>query len=232
MNQFMIDQFFTLFGTPRTINSEQILFAMLLSFALSFIFATIYRWTFQGFSYSRSFIHTMILGSMVVCMIIMAIGNNMARGIGIMGTLAIIRFRTQIRDSRDMIFLFSCLGVGISAGSMAYNVAVLGTLLIGGAALIMHWSPFASRRKYEGLLRFTLPARSTQEPAVDDVLKQCCGAFHLIAMREAAQGDAIEYSYHVRLLDPSYRNELVQRLNNISEVSGANLLLHRTTVDL
>jgi hypothetical protein len=51
-------------------------------------------------------------------------------------------------------------------------------------------------------------------------------------MREAAQGDSIEYSYHVRLLDPSYRNELVQRLNNISEVSGANLLLHRTTVEL
>ena len=61
---------------------------------LCFVFATVYRWTFQGFSYSRSFVHTMILGGMIVTMLIMAIGNNLARGLGILGTLAIIRFRT------------------------------------------------------------------------------------------------------------------------------------------
>ena len=60
-----------------------------------------------------AFVHTMILGSMIVSMLIMAIGNNLARGLGILGTLAVIRFRTPIRDPRDMMFLFACLGIGI-----------------------------------------------------------------------------------------------------------------------
>ena len=47
--------------------------AMLLAFVLSSALATIYRWTFQGLSYSRSFVHTMVLGSMIVSMLIMAI---------------------------------------------------------------------------------------------------------------------------------------------------------------
>lgn len=227
-----MDQLQTVFGQARILGAEQIVFALLLAFVLCFVFATIYRWTFQGFSYSRAFVHTMILGGMIVTMLIMAIGNNLARGLGIMGTLAIIRFRTQVRDTRDMIFLFACFGIGIACGAGTYAVAIVGTIVIGAAALFLHWSPFASRREYEGLLRFMLPAEATCEDDVKEVLRRCCSAFHLIAMREGAQGDLIEYSYQVRLQDPSYQAELVERLHGIEEVTEPNLLMHRTTVEL
>jgi uncharacterized membrane protein YhiD involved in acid resistance len=227
-----MEQFSSVFGSARILGTEQIVFALLLTFALAFVFATIYRWTFTGFSYSRAFVHTMVLGAMVVCMIIMAIGNNLARGLGILGTLAIIRFRTPIRDPRDMIFLFACFGVGIACGAATYNVAVVGTITLSAAALVLHWSPFASRREYEGLLRFMLPPEPTTEEEVKSVLRQYCSAFHLIAMREAAQGDVIEYSYQVRLIDPSYQAELIDKLRGIDEVTEPSLLMHRTTVEL
>ena len=150
-----MDQLSSVFGSARMLGTEQIVFALLLTFALTFVIATIYRWTFIGFSYSRSVVHTMVLGAMVVCLVIMAIGNNLARGLGILGTLAIIRFRTPIRDPRDMVFLFACFGMGIACGAAAYNVAIVGTITLSAAALLLHWSPFASRREYEGMLRFT-----------------------------------------------------------------------------
>ena len=227
-----MDQLSSVFGSARMLGTEQIVFALLLTFALAFVFATIYRWTFVGFSYSRAFVHTMVLGAMVVCMVIMAIGNNLARGLGILGTLAIIRFRTPVRDPRDMIFLFACFGVGISCGAAAYNVAIVGTITLSAAALVLHWSPFASRREYEGLLRFMLPAQPTAEEEVKAALRQYCSAFHLIAVREAAQGDLIEYSYQIRLIDPSYHAELVDKMRTIPEVSEPSLLMHRTTVEL
>ena len=174
----------------------------------------------------------MVLGSMIVCMMIMAIGNNLARGLGILGTLAIIRFRTPIRDPRDMVFLFASLGVGIACGSATYGVAIVGTLTINLAALMLHWSPFASRRAYEGLLRFMLPTEPGHEDRVRTVLHDCCSAFYLIAVREAAQGDLTEYSYQVRLIDPSYQSELVDKLHEIEEVTNANLIMQRTTVEL
>ena len=112
------------------------------------------------------------------------------------------------------------------------SMTTLGIGPIVVAAIILHWSPFASRRQYEGLLRFSLPASPTMEDQVRHVLHQCCSAFYLIALREAVQGDVIEYSYQVKLLDPSYQADLVDRLHEIEEVSDANLLMQRTTVEL
>jgi uncharacterized membrane protein YhiD involved in acid resistance len=224
--------YLTVYGNGRVLTIEEIVYAMLLAFVLSAVFAAVYRFTFQGLSYSRAFVQTMILGSMVVAMLIMAIGNNLARGLGILGTLAIVRFRTPIRDSRDMMFLFASLGVGIACGAGVMEVAIIGTGLISAAALVMHVLPFASRREYEGLLRFILPPDSEIENEVEDVLRHCSSAFHLIAMREAAQGDLIEYSYQIRLIDPSYQSDLVDKLHKIDGVTDASLLMQRTTVEL
>jgi uncharacterized membrane protein YhiD involved in acid resistance len=227
-----MDDFTTVFGPARLLGTEQILAGLLLTFILCSAWATVYRWTFQGLSYSRTFVHTLVLGGMITALVIMAIGNNLARGLGILGTLALIRFRTQVRDSRDMMFIFASLGVGIACGANVFNVAILGTLVLSAAALLLHWSPFATRREHEGLLRFMLPPKSPHEAAIRRVLETCCMACHLVAMREAAQGDLIEYSYQVRLADPSYQKDLVQGLREVEGVQEPCLLMQRTTVEL
>jgi len=227
-----MDDFVSVFGSARIMGFEQILCAILLSFVLSSVFATVYRWTFQGLSYSRSFVHTMILGGMIVSVLIMAIGNNLARGLGILGTLAVIRFRTPIRDPRDMVFLFACLGVGIACGAHVFGVAIVGTVTICAAALLLNWSPFASRREYEGLLRFTMDASVSTSGPVQEALQNCCAAYHMIAVREAAQGGRREYSYQVRLLDPSYQTDLVEKLREMADISDASLLMQRSTIEL
>jgi len=193
----------TVFSSARFLGVEEILSGMLLSFVLCSVFAAMYRWTFEGLSYSPAFVQTLVLGGMITCMMIMAIGNNLARGLGILGTLAIIRFRTPIREPREMVFLFAGLGVGIACGAHTFNVAIVGTITLSVTMLYLHWSPFASRRNYEGLLRFVVPTEARLEQQVTKVLEQCCPAFQIIAMREAVQVDALEYSYHVRLVDPS-----------------------------
>lgn len=204
-----------------------------LSFLLSMLFATVYQNTFRGFTYSRSYIHTMVLGSMVTCMLIMAVGNNLARGMGILGTLAIIRFRTPVRDPRDAMFLFACLGVGIACGAGMPMVAVIGTLLINGVALLLHWTPFASRREYEGLLRFTVPAGNAEaEQEVQRILVRFCSTFYLLGMRDAEQGDAMEFSYQVRLLDPAYHKDLVEAFKKAGCFEDVVLLMQRTTIEL
>ena len=58
-----------------------------------------------------------------------AIGDNVARGIGIVGSLAIIRFRTNLRDPRDLVFLFAALGAGVACGVQSYIAAAFATAL-------------------------------------------------------------------------------------------------------
>ena len=218
---------------PAVLTPMLVVVHLLLSFLLSMVFATVYQHTFQGFTYSRSYIHTMVLGSMVTCMLIMAVGNNLARGMGILGTLAIIRFRTPVRDPRDAMFLFACLGVGIACGAGMPLVAVVGTASINAVALILHWTPFASRREYEGLLRFSMAAADSQaEQEVQDILVRFCSSFYLLGMRDAEQGDGMELSYQIRLLDPAYQKDLVEAFKKGGHFSDVVLLMQRTTVEL
>lgn len=228
----MYDELMNSFGPGVSLGVPQLLFAMFLVFVLCSVIAAVYRWTYQGLSYSRSYVHTLILGGIVSCILIMAIGNNLARGLGILGTLAIVRFRTHIRDPRDMIFMFASLAIGIATGSAMFPVAILGTIFFCCVAVYLHWSPFASRREFEGLLRFMVAGKGEKDTEVAAVMRTCCSSFELIAMREAAQGQLLEYSYHVRLMDPSGQGDLLNGLKAIECVSEPSLLMYKSTVEL
>ncbi len=221
-----------LFGSGQVLGVGQVVLAMVLSFVLSSVFVAVYRWTFRGFTYSRSFIQAMVLGSMITALLIMAIGNNLARGLGILGTLAIIRFRTQIRDPRDIIYLFGCLAIGISCGSQLFDIAIAGTLVLSVVGLYLHVAPYTSRTSHQGMLRFSYPAGIGDPRGLTQIMGRYASDSTLIAMREAVQGDRVEYAWHVRLIDPSYRTDLVGALQKITGVTNVNLVMHRQSVEL
>jgi uncharacterized membrane protein YhiD involved in acid resistance len=220
-------------SSSQSLSLQHVISAMLLSFVLCSVVAKLYQLTFQSLSYSRSFVHTLILGGMIVCMVMMSMGDSLARGIGVLGALSLIRFRTVVRDPRDMMFLFSTLGLGIACGAGMFAVAVTGCVLLSSVIVLLHWAPFATHRRYEAMLRFLVEANDdTAREDVDKVLAECCSAYMLIAMREAVQGDLLEYSYQVRLVDPSYQVDLVKKLEALDTIAEVNLVMQRTTVEL
>ena len=220
-------------SSSQSLSLQHVISAMLLSFVLCSVIAKLYQLTFQSLSYSRSFVHTLILGGMIVCMVMMSMGDSLARGIGVLGALSLIRFRTVVRDPRDMMFLFATLGLGIACGAGMFAVAVTGCLLLSSVVVLLHWAPFATHRRYEAMLRFLVEANDdTAREDVDKVLSECCSAYMLIAMREAVQGDLLEYSYQVRLVDPSYQVDLVKKLEALDTIAEVNLVMQRTTVEL
>ncbi|MCD6359668.1 MAG: DUF4956 domain-containing protein [Armatimonadetes bacterium] len=83
-----------------------VLFNLFLACALSFMISGIYIITYKGYSYSPTFVHTLIVVSMVTSLVIMVIGSNLARAFGLVGAMSIIRFRTALKDTRDIAFVF------------------------------------------------------------------------------------------------------------------------------
>ncbi len=220
-------------SSSQSVSLQHVISAMLLSFVLCSVIAKLYQLTFQSLSYSRSFVHTLILGGMITCMVMMSMGDSLARGIGVLGALSLIRFRTVVRDPRDMMFLFAALGLGIACGAGMFAVAVSGCILLSSVIALLHWAPFATHRRYEAMLRFLVEADDDHaREDVDKVLAECCSAYMLIAMREAVQGDLLEYSYQVRLIDPSYQVDLVKKLEALDTIAEVNLVMQRTTVEL
>ncbi|MDA0350146.1 MAG: DUF4956 domain-containing protein [Verrucomicrobia bacterium] len=219
-------------GEIRAQGPIEILTSLALSLLLGSLLAAVYRWTHAGFSYSRSFVQTQVLACIVATIMIIAIGNNLARGLGILGALAIIRFRTPIRDPRDIIFLFASLAIGISSGSGIYSVAILGTLFFVGTVLMLNWSPTSSQRRHEGLLRFVAPAGKDLELLLSDIFKYYASTVEMVAMREASQGVDIEYAYQVCLFDPLLHSEFIATLQNLDDIREVSFIMQRETVEI
>ena len=143
---------------------EIALYSLLLSFFLSTVIAYTYKFTYEGGVFPRHFFQAIVLSSMVTCMVIMAVGNNLAAGFGIIGAVAIIRFRTLVRDPRNIIFIFVSLSIGIANGVYGYAIAVAGTLLFSLTVTLLYFSPFgrSSKRYYD--FTFTVNNQAASEP--------------------------------------------------------------------
>ena len=92
---------------------NEIIFNLILSFFLGVLISFVYKKTHRGMSYSQSFMITNIFLSLIVCMVIMTIGNSIARAFALVGALSIIRFRTVIKDPKDIVFIFWSLATGM-----------------------------------------------------------------------------------------------------------------------
>lgn len=208
------------------------LMSFLMAFLLSSLIAITYERTFQGLSYSRGLVQSMVLGSLVSCLLMIAIGDNIARGIGIVGSLAIIRFRTNLRDPRDLVFLFASLGVGVASGVQSYVTAVIGAIMFCLVVFVLYISPFGTRRKHDGLVRFQIPTGPQAANEVTAIMQNYTKNFVLVAMRSVAQGQVVDYAYQVKLADPDDNITLIQQLERIDGIRGITYTNQEATVEV
>ena len=211
---------------------QMILLTMLVAFVLCQLIAAVYAWTFRGLSYSRGFVLSLALTGVVATLLMLAIGNNIARGLGLLGTLAIIRFRSTLRDVRDMMFVFASLAVGIAVGVQAFLIAGVGAIMFCVFVIHLTFSPFASRRQFDGLLRLNTSAVPHVDESLKRILHQHCSSFVLVNLREVAQGDRLEQAYHVKLRDPSYQPHLVSAIRTVDEVHDVSLLMQDPSLEV
>ena len=218
-------------GGPTTVSG--VLLPLVLSWVLAQAIAFVYASTFRGLSYQKSFAQALVVGAIVAAMLMLAIGNNLARGIGMVGTLALIRFRTNLRDPLDMVFIFASFGAGIACGTGNPLVGVLGTmvflLVIGGLRL----TGFGGHRQHDGVVRLRLPAADGGEKVLA-VIRERCRRYSLVTLREVAQGERLEAIYQVSLKGAGAEAEtaLVSALSAIPGAEGVSLSMQESTVEL
>lgn len=216
-----------------TTDIRRVVVALVLAFALAQAISGVYVLTFRGLSYSRSVVQGMAIGGVIPCMLMLSIGSNLAAGFGIAGGLALIRFRTALRDPRDILFLFAALAAGVACGLHAYGTAIAGTIVFSLASLTLHYLGYGARREFDGLLRFNVDAaRRFSEADLAKILASSCRSYVLVTLREAAQGTIMEHAYQISLRDEELRDELVRGLKSLPGVADITLLMQEPTLDL
>lgn len=197
---------------------------IIIAFALGFVIAWVYRRTHRGFSYSVSFVHTLLLLSMITALVMMVIGNNIARAFSLVGALSIIRFRTPVKDTRDTAFVFFSLAIGMATGTGSHSLAILGTTTISLLALAMHRIRLGEPRGGSFLLKFRLRTSPDSENVYQDVFSKHLKQSTLVNMATVQQGPDMELSFSITLRDAHRQQQLLHDLNALSEVGQVMLM--------
>lgn len=208
------------------------LYTLVLAGVLSGAVAWVYERTFHGLSYSRNFVQAMVLSSLVAATIMQAIGDSIARGLGMMGALAIVRFRTNFKDPKDLMFLFAALAAGISCGVYAWGVALGGTIAFCIVATVLFRADIGSHRAFDGLLRFTVGDPTDAKHDLEVALKKHLKHFALISLREIAGGHSLDYAYQVKLKKKDDAGSLLRDLSKVPTIAGLHFMMQESTTEL
>ena len=206
-----------------SITPGQIILNLFVALISGFLISLFYRWTYNGAGYSSRFVHSLILITMITSIIILVIGNNLARAFGLVGAMSIIRFRTAVKDTHDIVFIFFALATGLAAGVGLHNITLIGVIFIGTVQYIMYLLDYGSSKKKQFLLQFSYKSVSEDNPPYLDIMKQLCKQHKLINVRSLGRDDLLEISYYVIFKDKVKSSSLVKKLGAVTDVTNINL---------
>ena len=133
----MKDKLFELFETNGELHLETVALNIAMAAVLGFLIFVSYYITHRGTIYSKKFNASLVVLTVLTGTVMTVIGNNIALSLGMVGALSIVRFRTAIKDSRDTVYIFWTVIVGICCGVGDYMVALIGSAITFFVLLIL-----------------------------------------------------------------------------------------------
>lgn len=225
---------------PETPAFYFILITAIFAFFLSSLIAITYEFTTQSIYRRAHFLQAITMIGIVAATIMQAIGDSVAIGLGMLGALSIIRFRTILDDPRNITFMFASLASGIACGVFGYAIALTGTLVFCLAAVILRFSPWSQANELIGEIKLHVPKTDQHQHLVERQLNKQCKNFELNKIRflnpkrvrklnddgvmiedEISRDNLQEFTYLIRLR----RNATITQLTDgLNEVEGLERL--------
>ncbi|MEP6647994.1 MAG: DUF4956 domain-containing protein [Saprospiraceae bacterium] len=210
-----------------------IIFAVLLALLLSSLLVLTYEKTSRDIVPPDHFIQSLVLMAIVTATIMESIGESMARGFGIFGALAILRFRINISNPRNVAFIFAAMAVGIACGVNSFTNAMIGTISFCIIAFILRLTPYGRKNNMLGQLRFELQGDTTDYEKAQSIIKKHCRNFVLKRYRISVvtqTENKIEYAFELRLQNEMRGMELAKNLQQLQGLQNVRLIFNDTYI--
>ncbi|MBE6701254.1 MAG: DUF4956 domain-containing protein [Ruminococcaceae bacterium] len=201
----MKSQIFNLIKDQTTLTWEQILANIIVSGIVGFLIFISYMISHRGTIYSKKFNVSLVVLTVLTSMVMTVIGNNVALSLGMVGALSIVRFRTAIKDSRDTVYIFWTIIVGICCGVGDYVVAAIGSGVVFIILLI-----FGAIKNNNRML-VIIRANRTKEAAIQGLMFKFFGAKANLRVKNSTE-TSIEFIYEITAKMLSF----AERKNNIT----------------
>jgi hypothetical protein len=201
----------------------------------AFVFGQLLAWTYErtysGLSYSRGFSHTLVLICISASILVLSMSESLFAGIGLFGVLSMIRFRTDLKTSRDLVFVMGSACVGIASGVHGWIIGFSGTLVFSSVALYLAAGPFGSRSRFDGVLRFHVDSTAQVESVLPGLLSEFCRRSVLLSSVEVDSGRMIEHVYQVKFFRQGDHSDVRRALREELQAQNTRLMLQDSTTE-
>jgi len=209
----------------QNLNSFEIILNLLLAFGLGVAVAIVYRIVNRNKALNPSFLSTLIILSMVVALVMMVIGNSIARAFSLVGALSIIRFRTVVKDNRDIAFVFFALAGGMAAGIGNYRIAIYGVSVILLLILLLDFIQFGASRRGLYVMRIYLTPTDVDDDSINRIFAEYFSMKNDQSIKSIKMGQFIEQTFMIRLKRGKDLKSITAELTGIEGVERVAFLV-------
>lgn len=215
-----------------TFDTLDIILVLSLSFILSSLVGFVYRATHRNISYSQSYVQTLIVVSMVIAVLMLVVGSNIARAFALVGAFSVIRFRNALKETRDVGFIFLVMAIGMATGTRFYVLAIAATVSICVVILLMmKLNAFASNIQRQ-IVKVHVPPEGDYDKLIEDELIKLTRSFELVSTETIRNGALLELLYTVELNPGILARDLVMRLSDVNTGQRVTVLSGYDQTDL
>ena len=185
---------------------------LIYAFLLSLFVFFIYKLTTKNVIYSKKFNISMSLMSIITAAIVLSMQANITVSLGMVGALSIVRFRTAIKEPRDLLFLFWSISNGIIIGAQVYSMAIVLAIVLGIAMLFFEIIP---EKKIPYLLVIYFKNIKTKD--IETILESYNVKYKLKS--ENLSSKESSYIYEIKIKnDKEFINEIL-KIKGVNEVN-------------
>jgi uncharacterized membrane protein YhiD involved in acid resistance len=209
-----------------------VVLVMVLSFVLSAFIGWIYKITHRGTSYTQSFIFTLVLNGMIVAVVMMIVGSNIARAFSLVGALSIIRFRNAVKETRDVGFIFFTMAIGMAIGTRFYLLGVIAAIVISLIILLMTRFNWYAREMASQILRIQIPNGAPFDTLFDKAFLKYTNTSELISVDSVHGGMMTDLTYSIGMKKSSQIQEFLTEIRNLNGNNKVTLIAGYNGTDL
>jgi hypothetical protein len=215
-----------------TFTVADVTMSFLVSFVCCLVVGFVYRMTHRGTSYSQTFVQTLVIMGMIVSLVMLVVGSNIARAFSLVGALSIIRFRNAVKETRDVGFIFFAMVIGMATGTRFYALAGIGTGAISAAVILMERFNLFKLDVRSQILKVQVPSGEDFGGQIDDILLKHTSQSEMVSVESIRAGALTELMYSIRMKAASKPAELIAALQTLNGGQKVTLLTGYDQTDL